>query len=42
MPALTIRQDLSAPALRRLARFEPDCRAGMRLLAIALACRRPA
>jgi transposase len=35
MPALTIRQDLSAPALRRLARFEPDRRAGMRLLAIA-------
>ena len=35
MPALSIRQDLSAAELRRLARFEPDRRAGMRLLAIA-------
>jgi transposase len=35
MPALAIRQDLSAAALRRLARFEPDRRAAMRLLAIA-------
>ena len=35
MPALAIRQDLSATALRRLARLEPDRRAGMRLLAIA-------
>jgi putative transposase len=35
MPALAIRQDLSAAELRRLARFEPDRRASMRLLAIA-------
>jgi transposase len=35
MPALAIRHDLSAAALRRLARHEPDRRAGMRLLAIA-------
>jgi transposase len=35
MPALAIRQDLSAAELRRLARHEPDRRAGMRLLAIA-------
>ena len=35
MPALAIRQDLSATELRRLARLEPDRRAGMRLLAIA-------
>jgi hypothetical protein len=35
MPALAIRQDLPATELRRLARFEPDRRAGMRLLAIA-------
>ena len=35
MPALTIRQDLSAEELRRLARHEPDRRAAMRLLAIA-------
>ena len=35
MPALAIRQDLCATELRRLARFEPDRRAGMRLLAIA-------
>src|SRR3954462_12607731 len=35
MPALAIRQDLSATALRRLARHEPDRRAAMRLLAIA-------
>ena len=35
MPALAIRQDLSAAELRRLARFEPSRRAAMRLLAIA-------
>ena len=35
MPALAIRQDLSAAELRRLARLEPDRRAAMRLLAIA-------
>jgi putative transposase len=35
MPALAIREDLSATELRRLARFEPDRRATMRLLAIA-------
>jgi transposase len=35
MPALAIRQDLSAAELRRLARREPDRRAAMRLLAIA-------
>jgi transposase len=35
MPALAIRQDLSAEELRRLARREPDHRAAMRLLAIA-------
>ena len=35
MPALAIRQDLSAAELRRLARFEPNRRAAMRLLAIA-------
>jgi len=35
MPALTIRQDLPAGELRRLARHEPDRRAAMRLLAIA-------
>jgi transposase len=35
MPALAIRQDRSATELRRLARFEPDRRAAMRLLAIA-------
>jgi transposase len=35
MPALAICQDLSAAELRRLARFEPDRRAAMRLLAIA-------
>ena len=35
MPALAIRQDLPAAALRRLARREPDRRAAMRLLAIA-------
>ena len=35
MPARAIRQDLSATELRRLARHEPDRRAGMRLLAIA-------
>jgi transposase len=37
MPALAIRQDLPPAELRRLARFEPDRRAGMRLLAIASA-----
>jgi hypothetical protein len=37
LPALAIRQDLSAAELRRLARFEPDRRAAMRLLAIAIA-----
>jgi transposase len=35
MPALEICQELSADELRRLARFEPDRRASMRLLAIA-------
>ena len=35
MPALAIRRDLSPGELRRLARFEPDRRASMRLLAIA-------
>ncbi len=35
MPALSIRQDLSAEELRRSARREPDRRAAMRLLAIA-------
>src|SRR3954471_10721218 len=35
MPALAIRQDLSATKLRRLSRHEPDRRAAMRLLAIA-------
>jgi transposase len=35
MTALTIRNDLSAAELRRLARHEPDRRAAMRLLAIA-------
>ena len=35
MPALVICQNLSPTELRRLARFEPDRRAGMRLLAIA-------
>ena len=37
MPALAIpiRQDLPAMELRRMARFEPDRWAGMRLLAIA-------
>lgn len=35
MPALAIRQDLPAAALRRLARHEPNRRAAMRLLAIA-------
>ena len=35
MPALAIRQDLSAAELRRLARLETDRRAAMRLLAIA-------
>ena len=35
MPALAIREDLTATALRRLARSEPDRRAAMRLLAIA-------
>ena len=35
MPALAIRQDLKPTELRRLARFEPDRRASMRLLAIA-------
>jgi len=35
MPALAIRQDLSATGLRQLARLEPDRRAGMRLLAVA-------
>jgi len=35
MPALAIRHDLPAAALRRLARQEPDRRAAMRLLAIA-------
>ena len=34
MPALAIRQDLTPTELRRLARFEPDRRASMRLLAI--------
>jgi transposase len=35
MPALAICEDLSSTELRRLARFEPDRRAAMRLLAIA-------
>jgi hypothetical protein len=35
MPALAIRRDLSPSELRRLARFELDRRASMRLLAIA-------
>ena len=35
MPALAIRQDLSAEELRRSARREPERRAAMRLLAIA-------
>src|SRR5215203_3518462 len=35
MPALAIRQDLSATELRRRARHEPDRRAAMRLLAVA-------
>ncbi len=35
MPALAIRQDLLAAALRRLACHEPDRRAAMRLMAIA-------
>ena len=35
MPALAIRQDLPAAALRRLAGHEPNRRAAMRLLAIA-------
>ena len=35
MPAPAIREELPATELRRLARFEPDRRAGMRLLAIA-------
>ena len=35
MAALAIRQDLSPSELCRLARFEPDRRASMRLLAIA-------
>ena len=35
MPALAIREDLTATALRRLARSEPDRRAAMRLLATA-------
>jgi transposase len=35
MPALATRQDLAGGGLRRLARFEPDRRAGMRLLAVA-------
>ena len=35
MPALAIRQDLSAAELRRLVRHEPNRRAAMRLLAIA-------
>ena len=35
MPALAICRDLSPAELRRLARFEPDRRASMRLLAIA-------
>ena len=35
MPALAIRQDLPSTELRRLARFEPDRRAAMRLSAIA-------
>jgi transposase len=35
MAALTIRQDLPAGELRRLARHEPDRRAAMRLLAVA-------
>jgi transposase len=35
MPALAIREELPATELRRLARFEPNRRAGMWLLAIA-------
>ena len=35
MPALAIRQDLTAAELRRLVRREPDRRAAMRLAAIA-------
>jgi hypothetical protein len=35
MPALAIRQDLPAAALRRLAGHQPDRRAAMRLMAIA-------
>ncbi len=35
MPALAIRQDLSADELRRLGRREPDRRAARRLSAIA-------
>jgi transposase len=35
MPALAIRRDLSPSKLRRRARFEPDRRSSMRLLAIA-------
>ena len=35
MPALAIRQDLPPSELRRLARFELDRRASMRLLAVA-------
>ena len=35
MPALAIRQDLTAAELRRLVRREPDRRAAMRLSAIA-------
>lgn len=37
MPALTIRQDLPAGELRRLARHKPDGRAAMRLPALAKA-----
>jgi hypothetical protein len=40
MPAPAIREELPATELRRLARFEPDRRAGMRLLAIANAGRK--
>jgi hypothetical protein len=35
MPALAIRQDLPAAALRRLARHKPDRHAAMRLMTIA-------
>ena len=35
MPALAICQDRSAEELRRLARYEPDRRAAMRMLAVA-------